>query len=220
MKQVKVLLEDQEIPNQWYNIMADLPTPMKPPLHLTTGRPVTANDLAAIFPMNIIEEEVSTGRWIDIPDEVLKKHLLWRPSQLYLARNFGKLLNCPVQIYYKNEGVRPAGSHKPNAAIPMAYYNKIAGTKRINTETGAGQWGSALSLACQKFDLVCHVYMVKVSYEQKPYRRMIMNTWGAECIASPSNLTQAGRNILDEHRDPLGSLGNAISDGYRRCRNQ
>ncbi len=192
MEQVKTLLEDHEIPKQWYNIMADLPTPMKPPLHPGTGQPVTPDDLAAIFPMNIIEQEVSTQRWIDIPDEVLQKYLLWRPSPLYRARNFEKLLGCPVQIYYKNEGVSPAGSHKPNAAIPMAYYNKVAGTKRITTETGAGQWGSALSMACQMFGLECRVYMVKVSYEQKPYRRMMMNTWGAECIPSPSN-SDAGR---------------------------
>ena len=151
-------------------------------------------------------------RWIDIPDEVLQKYLLWRPSPLYRARNFEKLLGCPVKIYYKNEGVSPAGSHKPNAAIPMAYYNKVAGTKRITTETGAGQWGSALSMACQMFGLECRVYMVKISYEQKPYRRMMMNTWGAECIPSPSN-SDAGRpNVLAEYPDSPGSLGIAISE--------
>jgi tryptophan synthase beta chain len=192
-----------------------LPTPMKPPLHPGTGQPVTPDDLAAIFPMNIIEQEASVQRWIDIPDEVLQKYLLWRPSPLYRAYNFEKLLNCPVKIYYKNEGVSPAGSHKPNAAIPMAYYNKMAGTKRIVTETGAGQWGSALSMATQMFGLACRVYMVKISYEQKPYRRMLMNTWGAECIPSPSNLTQAGRNVLAEHPDSPGSLGIAIS--FRQC---
>ena len=212
MDQVKVVLQDREIPKKLYNIMADLPTPMKPPLHPGTGQPVTPNDLAAIFPMNIIEHEASKKRWIKIPEEVLQKYLLWRPSPLYRAYNFEKLLNCPVKIYYKNEGVSPAGSHKPNAAIPMAYYNKVAGTKRITTETGAGQWGSALAMATQMFGLECRVYMVKVSYEQKPYRRMMMNTWGAECIPSPSNLTQAGRNVLAEHPDSPGSLGIAISE--------
>jgi len=212
MEQVKVLLQDREIPKKWYNIVADLPTPMKPPLHPGTGKPVTPGDLAAIFPMNIIEQEASGKRWIKIPEEVLQKYLLWRPSPLYRAYNFEKMLNCPVKIYYKHEGVSPAGSHKPNAAIPMAYYNKMAGTKRMVTETGAGQWGSALAMATQMFGLECRVYMVKISYEQKPYRRILMNTWGAECIPSPSNLTQAGRNVLAEHPDSPGSLGIAISE--------
>jgi len=212
MEQVKVLLQDREIPKKWYNIVADLPTPMKPPLHPGTGKPVTPGDLVAIFPMNIIEQEASGKRWIKIPEEVLQKYLLWRPSPLYRAYNFEKMLNCPVKIYYKHEGVSPAGSHKPNAAIPMAYYNKLAGTKRMVTETGAGQWGSALAMATQMFGLECRVYMVKISYEQKPYRRILMNTWGAECIPSPSNLTQAGRNVLAEHPDSPGSLGIAISE--------
>jgi tryptophan synthase beta chain len=212
MERVKVLLEDHEIPRQWYNIQADLPTPLRPPLHPGTGNPVGPDDLAAIFPMNIIEQEVSRERWIDIPDEVLGRYLLWRPSPLYRARNFEKLLDAPVRIYYKNEGVSPAGSHKPNAAIPMAYYNQVAGTKRMTTETGGGQWGSALSMACQMFGLECRVYMVRVSYGQKPYRRMLMNTWGAECIPSPSNLTAAGRKILAETPDSPGSLGIAISE--------
>jgi tryptophan synthase beta chain len=212
MEQRKVILEDREIPKQWYNIMADMPTPMSPPLHPGTGKPVTAEDLAPIFPMNIIEQEVSRERWIDIPDAVLDKYLLWRPSPLYRARNFEKLLDAPVKIYYKNEGVSPAGSHKPNASIPQAYYNKEFGIKRLSTETGAGQWGSALSMACQMFGLECRVFMVRVSYEQKPYRRMMMKTWGAECIPSPSNLTQAGRKVLAEHPDSPGSLGIAISE--------
>jgi tryptophan synthase beta chain len=212
MEQVKTLLEDHEIPKQWYNIMADLPTPMKPPLHPGTGQPVTPDDLAGIFPMNIIEDEVSTQLWIDIPEEVLQKYLLWRPSPLCRARNFEKLLGCPVKIYYKNEGVSPAGSHKPNSALPMAYYNKVAGTKRMTTETGAGQWGSALAMASQMFGLECRVYMVKISYEQKPYRRLMMNTWGAECIASPSTLTQSGRDFLAKYPDSPGSLGVAISE--------
>ncbi|MDQ5988124.1 MAG: Tryptophan synthase beta chain [Syntrophus sp. SKADARSKE-3] len=212
MEQTKVLLADHEIPRQWYNIVADLPTPMSPPLHPGTGQPVGPDDLAAIFPMNLIEQEVSTERWIDIPDPVLEKYLLWRPSPLCRARNFEKLLDAPVKIYYKNEGTSPAGSHKPNAAIPQAYYNKVFGTKRLATETGAGQWGSALSMACQMFNIECRVYMVRVSYEQKPYRRMMMHTWGAECIPSPSNLTAAGRAVLAEHPDSPGSLGIAISE--------
>jgi tryptophan synthase beta chain len=212
MEQIKVLLADHEMPKQWYNIQADLPTPMRPPLHPGTGQPVTASDLEPIFPMNLIEQEVSQERWIDIPDEVLAKYLIWRPTPLCRARNFEKLLNAPVKIYYKNEGYSPAGSHKPNTAIPQAFYNKAFGIKRLATETGAGQWGSALSMACQMFGLECRVYMVRVSYEQKPYRRMMMNTWGAECIPSPSTLTEAGRNVLAEHPDSPGSLGIAISE--------
>ena len=212
MNETKVVLSDHEIPRQWYNIQADLPTPLPPPLHPGTGQPVGPEDLAPIFPMNIIAQEMSQERWIDIPDEVLGKYLLWRPSPLYRARNFEKLLDCPVKIYYKHEGVSPAGSHKPNAAVPMAYYNREFGIKRLTTETGAGQWGSALSMACQMFGLGCRVYMVRVSFEQKPYRRMMMNTWGAECIPSPSTLTQSGRDVLAVHPDSPGSLGIAISE--------
>jgi tryptophan synthase beta chain len=212
MEQIKVVLNDEEIPRQWYNIMADMPTPMRPPLHPGTGKPVAAEDLAPIFPMNLIEQEVSTERWIDIPDEVLQKYLIWRPTPLCRARNFEKLLDAPVKIYYKMEGNSPAGSHKPNTAIPQAYYNKVFGIKRLSTETGAGQWGSALSMACQMFGLECRVFMVRVSYEQKPYRRMMMHTWGATCIPSPSNLTEAGRQVLAEHPDSPGSLGIAISE--------
>ena len=212
MEPIKVLLEDQEIPRQWYNIQADLPTPMRPPLHPATGKPVSPEDLAPIFPMNLIEQEATTQRWIDIPEEVLEKYLLWRPSPLCRARNFEKLLDAPVKIFYKNEGVSPAGSHKPNTAVPQAYYNKAFGINRLSTETGAGQWGSALSMACQMFGLECRVFMVRVSYEQKPYRRMMMNVWRAECIPSPSNITEAGRNVLAEHPDSPGSLGIAISE--------
>jgi tryptophan synthase beta chain len=212
MKQIKVLLNDDEIPRQWYNIQADLPKPMNPPLHPGTGKPVGPDDLAPIFPMNLIEQEVSRERWIDIPEPVLEKYLLWRPSPLYRAINFEKLLDAPVKIYYKNEGVSPAGSHKPNTAIPQAYYNKVFGIKNLATETGAGQWGSALSMACQMFGLACRVFMVRVSYNQKPYRRMMMNTWGAECIPSPSNETNAGRNVLAKNPDSPGSLGIAISE--------
>jgi len=212
MKQTKVFLNESEMPRQWYNIVADLPTPMSPPLHPGTGQPVGPDDLAPVFPMNLIEQEVSTERWIDIPEPVLDKLCLWRPSPLYRARNFEKLLDAPVKIYYKNEGVSPPGSHKPNTAVAQAYYNKVFGIKRLSTETGAGQWGSALSMACQMFGLECRVFMVKISYEQKPYRRLMMMTWGADCIPSPSNLTQAGRNILDEYPDSPGSLGMAISE--------
>ena len=212
MEETKVVLADHEIPRQWYNIQADLPKPMSPPLHPGTGKPVGPGDLAPIFPMNLIEQEVSQERWIDIPGEVLDKYLIWRPSPLCRARNFEKLLDAPVKIYYKYEGSSPAGSHKPNTAIPQAYYNKVFGVKRLSTETGAGQWGSALSMACSMFGLECRVFMVRVSYEQKPYRRMMMNTWGAECIPSPSDRTEAGRQVLAAHPDSPGSLGIAISE--------
>ncbi|MDP2725238.1 MAG: TrpB-like pyridoxal phosphate-dependent enzyme [Syntrophales bacterium] len=212
MEQMKVILNDSEIPRQWYNIQADLPKPMSPPLHPGTGKPLVPDDLAPIFPMNIIEQEVSQERWIDIPEPVLEKYLLWRPSPLYRAKNFEKLLGAPVKIFYKNEGVSPAGSHKPNTAIAQAYYNKVFGIKRLSTETGAGQWGSAISMACQMFGLECRVFMVRVSYDQKPYRRTMMRTWGAECIPSPSNETNAGRNVLAKYPDSPGSLGIAISE--------
>ncbi len=212
MEQIKVLLNDDEIPKQWYNIQADLPKPMSPPLHPGTGKPVGPDDLAPVFPMNLIEQEVSQERWIDIPEPVLEKYLLWRPSPLCRAKNFEKLLGAPVKIYYKNEGISPAGSHKPNTAIPQAYYNKVFGIKRLATETGAGQWGSALSMACQMFGLECRVFMVRVSYDQKPYRRIMMTTWGAECIPSPSNITNAGRNVLAKDPNSPGSLGIAISE--------
>jgi len=203
MESRKVVLADDEIPKQWYNIQADLPKPMSPPLHPGTGRPVGAQDLAPVFPMNLIEQEVSRERWIDIPGEVLDKYLIWRPSPLCRAVNFEKILDAPVKIYYKYEGSSPAGSHKPNTAIAQAYYNKAFGVKRLSTETGAGQWGSALAMACRMFDLECRVFMV---------RRMMMNTWGAECIPSPSDRTEAGRQILAAHPDSPGSLGIAISE--------
>ncbi len=208
----KIFLNEDEMPRQWYNIAADLPTPLPPPLHPGTHQPIGPEDLAPIFPMNLIEQEVSQERWIDIPDEVLDKYLLWRPSPLYRAHNLEKHLNCPVKIYYKNEGVSPAGSHKPNTAIPQAYYNKVFGVKRIATETGAGQWGSALSFACAQFGLEAKVYMVRISYEQKPYRRLMMNTWGATCVPSPSTETQSGRSILEQDPNSPGSLGIAISE--------
>lgn len=212
MEQIKVSMADHEIPRRWYNILADMPTPMNPPLHPATGQPVAPEDLAPIFPMNLIEQEVSTVRWIDIPETVLEKYLLWRPTPLYRARNFERLLDAPVRIYYKHEGTSPAGSHKPNTAIAQAYYNKISGTKRISTETGAGQWGSALSMACQMFGLDCRVFMVRVSYDQKPYRRIMMQTWGAECLPSPSEITETGRMVLKQDPHSPGSLGIAISE--------
>jgi tryptophan synthase beta chain len=217
MEQRKVLLNDDEIPRQWYNILADLPTPMAPPLHPGTGQPVGPQDLAPLFPMGIIEQEVSPDRWIDIPEPILEKYLLWRPSPLCRAINFEKALNAPVEIYYKYEGISPPGSHKPNTAIAQAYYNKLAGTKKICTETGAGQWGSALSMACNMFGIECKVFMVRASYAQKPYRRMMMSVWGATCVPSPSMETAAGRKVLTEHPDSPGSLGIAISEAIEEA---
>ncbi len=217
MQAKKIFLPESEIPRQWYNIAADMPTPMEPPLHPGTGEPAGPEDFAPIFPMPLIEQEVSQERFIDIPDAVLEKYLLWRPTPLYRAFSLEKHLDTPAKIYFKNEGVSPAGSHKPNTAIPQAYYNKISGTKKLITETGAGQWGSALSLSCQLFGLECKVYMVKVSYNQKPYRRMMMQTWGAECVASPSTETNAGRTILEQNPDSPGSLGIAISEAVEEA---
>jgi tryptophan synthase beta chain len=209
---IKVFLNEDDMPRRWYNIAADMPNPMQPPLHPGTGQPLGPEDLAPIFPMNLIEQEVSQERWIDIPAEVLDRYVLWRPSPLYRAVKLEKALDCPVKIYYKNEGVSPAGSHKPNTAIPQAYYNKVFGTKRISTETGAGQWGSALAFACSQYGLECKVYMVRVSYEQKPYRRLMMNTWGSTCVPSPSTETEAGKKILGQDPNSPGSLGIAISE--------
>ncbi|HYA92197.1 MAG TPA: TrpB-like pyridoxal phosphate-dependent enzyme [Thermodesulfobacteriota bacterium] len=213
MKEFKVFLREDEIPKQWYNIQADLPTPLQPPLHPGTRQPIGPQDLAPVFPMNLIEQEVNTkDRWIDIPQEVMEKLLIWRPTPLRRAYALEKVLGTPARIYYKDEGVSPPGSHKPNTAVAQAYYNKVFGIKRIATETGAGQWGSALSFACCLFGLECKVYMVRISYDQKPYRRLMMNTWGANCVPSPSKDTQAGRKILEAHPDSPGSLGIAISE--------
>jgi tryptophan synthase beta chain len=198
MKQVKVFLTEDEIPKQWYNIQADLPDPLQPPIHPATGEPIGPDALAPVFPMNLIEQEVSQERWIDIPDEVMEKYLLWRPTPLYRAYSLEESLGTPARIYYKNEGVSPPGSHKPNTAVAQAYYNKAFGIKRMTTETGAGQWGSALSFATCLFGLECKVYMVRISYDQKPYRRLMMNCWDANCIPSPSKETNAGRKILEE----------------------
>ena len=208
----KIFLDEREIPRQWYNIQADMPNPMKPPLHPGTGKPVGPEDLAPVFPMPLIEQEVSQQRWIDIPDEVMEKLLIWRPSPLYRATALEKALGTPAKIFYKNEGVSPAGSHKPNTAIAQAYYNKKFGIKRLTTETGAGQWGSAIAFACKLFGLECQVYMVRISFDQKPFRKLMMQTWGAKCTASPSDKTNAGRDILAKMPDTPGSLGIAISE--------
>jgi tryptophan synthase beta chain len=189
-----------------------MPSPPAPPLNPGTGEPIGPEDLSAIFPMGLIEQEVSGQREIDIPEEVLDIYRLWRPSPLYRARRLEKALSTPARIYYKYEGVSPAGSHKPNTSVPQAYYNKVAGIKKISTETGAGQWGSAMALACNYFGLECKVYMVKVSYHQKPYRRSMIHAWGADVLASPSDTTQAGRTILERNPDSQGSLGIAISE--------
>ncbi|OPZ99532.1 MAG: Tryptophan synthase beta chain [Planctomycetes bacterium ADurb.Bin412] len=208
---VKYFLDEKDIPRQWYNLAADLPTPLQPPLG-PDGKPVTPDMLAPVFPMNLIEQEVSQQRWIDIPEEILNHLYRWRPSPLYRAIYLEKALGTPARIYYKNEGVSPAGSHKPNTAIPQAWYNKKFGIKKLTTETGAGQWGSALSFACALIGLECKVFMVRISFDQKPFRRLMMETWGAKCIASPSDQTNAGRQILKEKPDTPGSLGIAISE--------
>jgi tryptophan synthase beta chain len=212
MKQTKIVLPDSEIPKKWYNIMADMPNLPKPPLHPGTKQPVGPDDLSPIFPMGLIEQEVSTQQWIDIPEEVLDIYTLWRPSPLYRAHRLEKALGTPAKIYYKYEGVSPAGSHKPNTSIAQAYYNKEAGIKKIATETGAGQWGSSLALAGAFFGIDVEVFMVRVSYDQKPYRRIAMETWGATVHPSPSNLTNAGKKILEGDPDSPGSLGIAISE--------
>jgi tryptophan synthase beta chain len=210
--QTKILLSEDRIPKQWYNIIPDMPGPLAPVIHPGTMQPVNPDDLLPLFPMGLIEQEVSQQRWIDIPEAVREIYRLWRPSPLFRAHRLEKALGTPAKIYYKYEGGSPAGSHKPNSAVPQAYYNKIAGTRRIATETGAGQWGSSISLACQMFGLECTVYMVKVSYNQKPYRKSMMQLWGAEVIPSPSNRTNAGRSILAKDPDSNGSLGIAISE--------
>ncbi len=212
MEQSKIILSERDMPTRWYNIVADLPFPPPPVLHPGTGQPVGPQDLAPLFPMELIKQEVSPERYIDIPEEVQEIYKLWRPTPLIRARRLEKMLETPAHIYYKNEGVSPPGSHKPNTAVAQAYYNKKEGTRRITTETGAGQWGSALAMACQFFGLECKVYMVKVSYHQKPYRRVLMETWGATVVPSPSTDTQAGRRILEQNPDSPGSLGIAISE--------
>jgi len=210
--QTKFLLPESRIPTHWYNVIADLPAPPAPVLHPGTGKPVTPTDMLPLFPPALLEQEMSAERWIAIPEEVRRIYQLWRPSPLFRAHRLEQALGTPAHIYYKYEGVSPAGSHKPNTAIPQAYYNKLAGTKRIATETGAGQWGSSMALASKMFGLECTVYMVRVSFEQKPYRKSMMQLWGAEVIASPSNRTNAGRTILAKDPASNGSLGIAISE--------
>jgi tryptophan synthase beta chain len=210
--QTKFLLGENQIPTHWYNVIADLPAPPAPVLHPGTKRPVTPQDMLPLFPPGVLEQEMSSERWIKIPDEVREIFSIWRPSPLFRAHRLEAALETPARIYYKYEGVSPAGSHKPNTAVPQAYYNKIAGTKRIATETGAGQWGSSMALAAKMFGLDCTVYMVKVSFTQKPYRKSMMQLWGAEVIASPSDRTAAGRAILAKDPASQGSLGIAISE--------
>lgn len=206
------VLQPNEIPQQWYNLLADFPEPLPPPLHPGTKQPVTPDLMLRLFPANIVEQEMSPERWIEIPEPVREAYGLWRPTPLRRAVRLEKALQTPAHIYYKYEGASPAGSHKVNTSVPQAYFNKIAGTKRLATETGAGQWGSSLALACQLFGLECTVYMVKVSYDQKPYRRMLMHTWGATVHPSPSERTAYGRKLLATDPDCAGSLGIAISE--------
>lgn len=208
----KITLNENEIPTHWYNIVADMPNKPLPPLNPGTKEPIGPEALAPLFPMGLILQEVSQDQMVEIPEEVREIYTMWRPTPMYRARNFEKMLDTPAKIYYKYEGVSPSGSHKPNTAVPQAFYNMKEGVKRITTETGAGQWGSALSFACNMFDIACEVYMVRISYDQKPYRKMMMQTWGANVFPSPSERTQAGRQILAQDPDTPGSLGIAISE--------
>ena len=207
----KILLDEREMPKQWYNLAVDLPGPANPPLG-PDGKPIGPEMLAPVFPMNLIEQEMSTERWIAIPDKVLEMLSLWRPTPLVRAYALEKALGTPARIYYKNESLSPAGSHKPNTAVAQAYYNKEFGIRRLYTETGAGQWGSALAFACSLLGLECKVFMVRVSFDQKPYRKLMMEAWGASCVASPSTETQAGRDVLARFPGTSGSLGIAISE--------
>src|SRR5574340_737216 len=212
MEQTKFLLDENDLPKSWYNIQADLPEPLPPVLHPGTGKPVGPADLAALFPMELIKQEVSQERYVEIPEPVRDVYRLYRPSPLIRARRLEKALDTPAQIYFKYEGVSPVGSHKPNTAIAQAFYNKAEGTTRIATETGAGQWGSALAFACNLYGIECKVYMVKRSYEHKPYRRLMMETYGARVVPSPSRDTQVGKGLLDKDPNCTGSLGIAISE--------
>ncbi len=210
--QIHFSLPEKEIPTHWYNLLADFPEPLPPPLHPGTKQPISPEALLAIFPENLVKQEMSPERWVEIPEPVREIYTLWRPSPLIRAVRLEQALQTPAHIYYKYEGVSPAGSHKPNTAVAQAYYNKVAGTKRLATETGAGQWGASLAFACSQFGLECNIYMVKVSYDHKPYRRMLMHTWGATVHPSPSNLTEYGRKLLAEDPHCPGSLGIAISE--------
>ncbi|MDY9926196.1 TrpB-like pyridoxal phosphate-dependent enzyme [Methanosarcina sp.] len=212
MEQTKIILDENEMPKRWYNVLSDLPTPIDPPLDPRTWQPISPEALEPIFPKALIRQEMSSDQYIDIPEEVLDVYRLWRPSPLFRAHQLEKVLKTPAKIYYKYEGVSPAGSHKTNTSIAQAYYNMKEGTERLTTETGAGQWGSALSLACNYFDLECKVYMVRSSYYQKPYRKSLMTLWGGNVVPSPSPDTEFGRKILQEQPDTPGSLGIAISE--------
>jgi tryptophan synthase beta chain len=209
---VRFDLSQADIPTHWYNLLADMPTPMPPPLHPGTRQPVTLGDMTAIFPENLVMQEMCPDRWVEIPDEVREIYALWRPTPLLRAVRLERALDTPAHIYYKNEGVSPGGSHKPNTAVPQAYYNKQAGIKRLSTETGAGQWGSSLAMACKLFGLECRVYMVRVSFDTKPYRKHMMETWGATVFGSPSDQTEFGRKVLAADPNCAGSLGIAISE--------
>ncbi|MGB9641808.1 MAG: TrpB-like pyridoxal phosphate-dependent enzyme [Candidatus Ratteibacteria bacterium] len=212
MDERKILLSEKEMPAAWYNVLPDLPEQLPPPLDPATGKPVEPSVLAKIFPMSLLQQEMSTEPWIEIPEDIRKVYAMWRPTPLHRAVALEKYLKTPARIYFKNESVSPPGSHKPNTAVAQAYYNKKEGVKRLCTETGAGQWGSALSFACNLFGLDCVVYMVKVSYQQKPYRRIMMQTWNAKIYPSPSDQTNYGRRLLKENPDNPGSLGIAISE--------
>ncbi len=213
---IKITLTEDELPKQWYNLNADFPAPMPPPVDLE-GNPIGPDALAPVFPMNIIEQEMCTDRWVDIPQEVLGIYKIWRPTPLYRARRLEEHLGTPAKIYYKNEGVSPAGSHKPNSAVAQAYYNKAFGIKRLTTETGAGQWGSALSFATHLIGLECKIFMVRISFTQKPFRKIMMKVWGGDCVASPSQETEIGRRILEEDPNTPGSLGIAISEALEQA---
>jgi tryptophan synthase beta chain len=212
MEQTKIILDENEMPKKWYNIQADLPKPLDPPLHPKTKEPLKPEDLAPLFPMELIRQEMSQERYIEIPQELREIYRIWRPTPLLRAHRLEKFLKTPARIYYKYEGVSPPGSHKPNTAIAQAYYNMKENVERITTETGAGQWGSALAFATSLFKLKCKVYMVKCSFDQKPYRKIMMKMWSAECVASPSNDTEIGKKILSQDSGCSGSLGIAISE--------
>lgn len=208
----KIMLDESEMPKEWYNVLPDLPEPLPPPLHPATQEPVKPEDLEPIFPKGLIQQEMSGERWIRIPEDVREIYRIWRPTPLVRAERLEKALKTPARIYFKYEGASPPGSHKPNTAVAQAYYNAKEGVERLTTETGAGQWGSALCFATKLFEMACTVYMVKVSFMQKPYRRVMMETWGGEVIPSPSDRTEVGRKILAENPDTPGSLGIAISE--------
>ncbi|MCM8784501.1 MAG: TrpB-like pyridoxal phosphate-dependent enzyme [Candidatus Omnitrophica bacterium] len=212
MSEEKIMLSFRDIPDAWYNVLPDLPEQLPLPINPRTGKPLTPQDLSPVFPMGLIMQEVSSEKWIEIPSEVLEVYKIWRPTPLQRAGRLEKALRTRTRIYFKNESLSPPGSHKPNTAVAQAYYNKKEGIKRLCTETGAGQWGSALAFACKLFGLQCTVYMVKISYYQKPYRKSLMHIWGAEVHPSPTNLTASGRSILEKEPDSPGSLGIAISE--------